>query len=122
MVLALANAGCGEDVFGLDDVIGEWETRSINGQAVPGVVTVGGGIDVDVGYEHWTFLNGGDCTIEGEYDGTVDTVEQDDCQYTVDISQQTIAGSIFGTDFDGTINGDRMDIDFLGEDWVLRRR
>jgi hypothetical protein len=40
----------------------------------------------------------------------------------VDISQQTIAGSIFGTDFDGTINGDRMDIDFLGEDWVLRRR
>jgi hypothetical protein len=119
-VLVVANAGCGDDVFGLDDVIGQWETTSINGDAVPGMVVVAGD-DYFVEYYRWTFVSAGQCSAEARVDG--ESFSLDNCDYSVDITQQTITGNSDGLDFAGTVNGDRMDLDFdIVGNWMLRRR
>ena len=116
----LAATACG-DAFGIDDVLGMWETTSINGDPVPGIVVVEGE-SFDVQYYRWTFVDGGQCSVAADVDGEVESM--DDCDYTVNIEQETIAITFFDIDFfQGSINGDRMTLtDDEGVILVLRRQ
>jgi len=97
--------GCG-DALGIDDIIGTWDTTSINDYSVPGTVVVEDQ-EFDVQYTRWTFDDGGGCTVVAQIDGAVDIF--DGCNYTVNLAQQTIDIDLDEfTEVRGSIDGDRM--------------
>ena len=118
----IMGTGC-SDPLGIDDIVGTWDTMSINGYSVPGTVIVEDR-EFDVRYIRWTFDHGGACTVVAQIDGDVDTF--DGCQYTVDLEQATIdidLGDEF-TELLGSIDGDRMTLtnESVDATYVLRRR
>jgi hypothetical protein len=118
----LSTTGCGDPV-GIDDVIGTWDTVSVNGYSVPGLVVVQDR-EFEVQYIQWTFENGGACTVVAQIDGEVDAF--DGCSYTVDLEQATIDIDLDDefTEVRGSIDGDRMTLTNQSTDatYVLRRR
>jgi hypothetical protein len=117
----LAAAGC-SDAFGVDDVLGVWESTSINGYDVPGTVTMNSS-DFDVEYYRITFQDGGECAwaarIDGETYGEL-------CEYTVNANQETIRIEEWqdsdGWYAQGPVDGDRMTVTFeSGEVMVLEK-
>ena len=114
-----AMSACG-DAFGVRDVLGIWTTTSIGGYTVPGTVVYEGG-DFDTQYVRWAFYDGGQCTLTQLVDGFTSTY--DDCDYTVDVEQGTVAISFLSEIWDGVLDGDNMTLtDPLAVAWTLRRQ
>jgi hypothetical protein len=117
-VLGLVVApGC-SDAFGVTDVLGIWNTQSIGSYPVPGSV-VYQGTTFDTQYARWAFYDGGRCTLTQQVDGTLGTF--DDCTFTVNMEQKTIAMVFQARVWDGTVAGDRMTLtDPQDVVWELR--
>lgn len=112
-----ATPACG-DVFGIENVLGVWNTQSINGYSVPGTVVYEGDT-YDTEYVHWTFYDGGRCTLTQQVDGV--TATYDECDYTVNLEQETLTMVLLSEPWDGTVAGDRMTLtDPQAVVWVLR--
>ena len=121
--LALAVAGlvgapaCGDE-FGIDDVLGIWNTHTINGYAVPGTV-VYEGVTYQTAYVRWTFYDGGLCTLTQQVDDI--TATYDSCEYTIDADQETIAIVLLSQEWNGSVDGSRMTLtDPQSVVWILR--
>jgi hypothetical protein len=117
---ALACAGptaCG-DALGLEDVLGVWNTQSINGYAVPGdVVYLGATYDTE--YVRWTFYEGGLCTLTQLVDGV--TATYDECEYSVDVAGKAITIVFLGQVWDGDVDRNTMTVtDPQDIVWILR--
>jgi hypothetical protein len=113
----LAASACGE-AFGVQDVLGVWNTQSINSYPVPGTVLYEG-VPHDTDYVRWTFYDGGRCTLTQEVDGQVGTF--DECEYTVDPEQETVTIVLFFEQWAGSLDGDRMTLtDPQDVVWELR--
>ncbi len=115
----LAAPACG-DVFGIEDVLGIWNTQSINGYPVPGIVEYRA-VNYDVEYGRWAFYDGQRCTLTQEVGGTVETY--DACEYTVDGEAREISITFRDEAWDGTVEGSTMTlIDPQDIVWILRRQ
>lgn len=114
---AVAASACG-DPFGAEDVLGIWNTQSINGYAVPGTVIYQGS-PFDTEYVRWAFYDGGRCTLTQLVDGVIATYDQ--CEYTVDLERGSVAITLLFEPWDGSVDGSRMTVlDPQGVAWVLR--
>jgi len=114
-VLGLAAAPACGDAFGIEDVLGIWNTQSINGYAVPGAV-VYEGVTHDTQYVRWAFYEGGQCTLTQQVDGITDTY--DEC--TVHVEQESITIVFLSQVWDGSVEGNRMTLtDPQDVVWVL---
>lgn len=114
----VAAPACG-DAFGVDDVLGIWNTASIGGHAVPGTVLYEG-IDYDTQYVRWAFYDGGLCTLTQQVDGA--TTTYDECHYSVGAGQKTVAITFLFEVWDGTVDGSGMALtDPQDVVWMLRR-
>jgi hypothetical protein len=112
-----APPACG-DVFGIENVLGVWNTQSINGYSVPGTVVYEGDT-YDTRYVRWTFYDGGRCILTQQVDGV--TATYDECDYTVNLEQETLTMALLSEPWDGTVAGDRMTLtDPQAVVWVLR--
>jgi hypothetical protein len=127
MLMTLSTLGCSRPLS-MDDVLGEWETKTVNGVALPGTVgftTVLGTIDsVRFEYEHWSFLEEGGCVATSQVDDEVRTIDETNCRYEVDLGAGSIVVRLYDYgNLPGTI--DRSAITLLADDqyaWVLHRR
>jgi hypothetical protein len=115
--LGLVGAPACTDGFGLEDVLGVWNTQSINGYAVPGDVVYEGST-YDTEYVRWVLYDGGQCTLTQLVDGFTATF--DDCEYTVDPGRETIVIVFQSASWDGQVAGDTMTLtDPQDVVWVL---
>jgi hypothetical protein len=107
------------DVLAIEEVVGVWETTSINGDAVPGTVVIDG-LSYDVQFWRWTFNNGGICSTTSRIEMNEETQA---CEYSV-ASQQKIVVMDFGfATLQGVVDDDRMTITYSGDNvFVLRRQ
>ena len=116
-VLGLVAASACSDAFGVEDILGVWNTQSINGYSVPGTVVYEGDT-YDTQYVRWTFYDGGQCTLTQRVDGV--TATYDECVYTVNVEQATIAIVLLSEVWDGSVEGNRMTLtDPQDVVWVL---
>jgi hypothetical protein len=114
---SVAAPACSEP-FGIDDILGIWNTQSINGYSVPGTVVYEGGT-YDAQYVRWTFYDGGQCTLTQQVDGV--TATYDECEYTVNMEQETLTIVLLFEPWDGSVAGNRMTLtDPQDVVWVLR--
>lgn len=119
-VLGLAAALSCSDVFGIDDVLGIWNTASINGYAVPGTVVYEGD-SYDTQYVRWAFYGEGRCTLTQHVDGVTSTY--DTCDYTVNLEQQAVTMTFLFETWDGRLDGNTMTLtDPQDVAWILRRQ
>lgn len=117
-VFALLVGPACRDAFGVDDVLGVWNTQSINGYAVPGTVLYEG-VTYDTQYVRWTFYDGGHCTLTQQVDGV--TATYDECTYTVTSEHRAIAIVFLDEAWDGRVGGNGMTLtDPQNVEWVLR--
>jgi hypothetical protein len=124
--LMLGGLGCAAvpacgDAFGIEDVLGIWNTESINNYAVPGtVVYQGDRVDtLDTQYVRWVFYQNGLCTLTQQVEGS--TTSYDECEYAVDPEQRTITMLFQLRTWDGSVEGNRMTLtDPHDMVWVLR--
>ena len=115
--LALAVGTACSDAFGVEDILGTWETTSVNGYSVPGTVVLEGS-SFDIQYYRWTFVDGGHCSATGQVDGEV---HSGDCDYTVNLEQRTITISFEVNSLQGSIDGNTMTLTDEGDIvWILR--
>jgi len=115
--LGFAAAAACADPFGIADVLGVWNTQSINGYAVPGTVLYEG-IPYDTQYVRWTLYDGGQCTLTQLVDGITATF--DECEYTVDPDRATITIVFLSEPWDGSVDGRSMTLtDPQDVAWVL---
>lgn len=115
--LGLVGAPACTDALGLEDVLGVWNTRSINGYAVPGDVVYEGSTYATE-YVRWALYDGGFCTLTQLVDGVTATF--DDCEYTVDLERRTIVIVFQSAPWDGEVAGDSMTLtDPQDVVWVL---
>ena len=115
----VAAPACG-DAFRVDDVVGIWHTQSIGGHTIPGTV-VYDGLSYHTEYVRWTFYDGGLCTLTQLVDGV--TATYDECEYTVDVQDETIAVVFLFETWDGSIVDDRMTLtDPQDVEWILRQQ
>ncbi|NIM48523.1 MAG: hypothetical protein GTO22_04575 [Gemmatimonadales bacterium] len=123
--LALGVLGCiaapaCSDAFGIDDVLGIWNTQSINGYSVPGTVVYEGD-SYDTQYVDWAFYDGGRCTLTQRVDGVTDTY--DECDYTVNLEQETVSIVLLSEMWDGSVEEDSMTLtDPQDVVWILRKQ
>ena len=116
-MLGLVGAPACTDGFGLEDVLGVWNTQSIDGYAVPGDVVYGGGTYATE-YVRWALYDGGYCTLTQRVDDVTATF--DDCEYTVDLEQETVVIVFQSASWDGRVAGDIMTLtDPQDVVWVL---
>ena len=119
-VLGFVAAAACSDPFGIEDMLGIWNTTSINGHSVPGTVIYKGDSH-DTQYVRWVFYDGGQCTLTQQVDGVTETY--DDCDYTVNLEQETIAISFLFETWDGSLDGSSMMLtDPLDIVWILRKQ
>jgi hypothetical protein len=119
-VLAFVVAPACSDAFGIAEILGIWNTTSINGYAVPGTV-VYEGASHDTQYVRWAFYDGGLCTLTQRVDGITETY--DACDYTVNVEQETIAIVFLFDTWDGSLGGNHMTLtDPQDVAWMLRRQ
>ncbi len=119
-VLGCAAAPACSDAFGIEDILGVWNTISINGHSVPGTVVYEGD-SYDTQYVRWAFYDGGQCTLTQQVDGFTETY--DDCDYTANVEQKTIAITFLFETWDGSLDGNNMTLtDPLDVAWILRRQ
>jgi hypothetical protein len=113
----VAAPGCG-DPFGPADVLGIWNTQSINGYSVPGTVLYQGDT-YDTEYVRWTFYDGGQCVLTQLVDGL--TATYDECEYTVDAERKTVAMLLLAETWDASVEGNSMTLtDPQDVVWILR--
>jgi hypothetical protein len=107
------------DILAVEDVVGIWDTTSINGDAVPGIVEIDT-LSFDVEYWRWTFEPGGECTTATRIDSVDDTRG---CAYQV-FSQSKLVLINFGfAAAEGVVNGDRMAVtDSSGNVFQLQKQ
>lgn len=119
-VVGFAAAPACSDTFGVDNVLGIWNTISINGHAVPGTVIYEGD-SYDAQYVRWAFYDGGLCTLTQQVDGI--TATYDECDYTVNVERETITVTFLFETWDGSVDGDGMTLtDPQDIAWVLRKQ
>lgn len=107
-------------MFGIEDVLGIWNTQSINGYAVPGIVEYEG-VDYDAEYARWAFYEGRRCTLTQEVGGVVETY--DECDYAVSVEEREVSITFRNEVWDGAIEGSTMTlIDPQEIVWKLRRQ
>lgn len=117
-VLGLVAAPACSEAFGIEDVLGVWNTQSINGHSVPGTVVYEGDT-YDTQYVRWTFYDGGQCTLTQHVDGI--TATYDECEYTVNVEQETLTIVLNSERWDASLDGNRMTLtDPQAVVWVLR--
>jgi hypothetical protein len=117
-VLGLAAVPACSDALGVEDVLGIWNTQSISGYSVPGTVVYEGD-SYDTQYVRWTFYDGGLCTLTQQVDGV--TATYDECEYSVNLGQETIAIDLLSEVWDGSVERERMTLtDPQDVVWVLR--
>jgi len=97
-------SGC-SDTFGVEDVVGIWNTESIGGYAVPGTV-VYDGTSHDTQYVRWVFYDGEQCTLTQQVDGATQTF--DECDYTLDVAEKTMTIVFQFQVWAGTVHGRAM--------------
>lgn len=109
LVLAGAILSCG-DPFSVQDVLGDWQTASINGTDLPGMADIyidGDTLVQNVASEYWTFSTGGVCQESSVVNGFPDTI--DDCEYLVDEEAEELAITLLSTIFlSGPVEGNRI--------------
>ncbi|MDH3290887.1 MAG: hypothetical protein OEO20_05725 [Gemmatimonadota bacterium] len=119
-ILGFVAAPACSDAFGVDDILGIWNTASINGYAVPGTVVYEGNSH-DTQYVRWALYDGGLCTLTQQVDGSTETY--DECDYTVNLEQETIAIAFLFETWDGRFDGDSMTLtDPQDVVWILRKQ
>lgn len=110
-----AVSACG-DAFSVEDVLATWDTESINGQRLPGAVPIYGAADtmtVDVQWERWSFLPLGQCTETAQVEGSVSSIDADDCAYVVDEPAKRITITLFADlTLAGPVDGDRITLSY----------
>jgi hypothetical protein len=117
-VLGLGGPPACTSALGIDDVVGIWNTQSINGHAVPGDVLYEG-VVYDTQYVRWVFYDGGQCTLTQHVDDL--TATYDDCTYSVSVEDGTIVIVLHSESWDGSMAGDTMTLtDPQDVVWVLR--
>lgn len=105
------------DVLAVEDVVGVWETTSINGDPVPGNVVIDGLI-YDVQYWRWTFDNGGLCSTTSLIETVTDTRA---CEYSVSPQSKRVTIDFGFATVGGVVDGDRMTVtDQVGNVFLLR--
>ncbi len=118
--LALTAVLACSEPFGSGDSLGIWNTTSINDYSVPGTV-VYEGQSYYTQYVRWAFYDGGLCTLTQQVDGVTETY--DECDYTVNLEQETIAISFLFETWDGSLDGNNMMLtDPQDIEWILRRQ
>jgi hypothetical protein len=116
-VLGFAAPAC-SDAFGVEDVLGIWNTESINGFPVPGDVQYEGST-YDTQYVRWALYDGGRCTLTQRVDDV--TATYDDCSYTVSVEQATVTIVLHSEPWDGSVAGETMTLtDPQDVVWMLR--
>ena len=116
-VLGLVAAPACSEAFGIEDMLGVWNTQSINGYAVPGTVVYEGDT-YDTQYVRWAFYDGGQCTLTQQVDGI--TATYDECAYTVNVEHETLTIALLSEPWDGSVDGNRMTLtDPQDVVWVL---
>lgn len=117
-MLGLVAAPACSDALGIEDILGIWNTQSINGYSIPGTVVYEGDT-YDTQYVRWAFYDDGLCTLTQQVDGTVATY--DDCTYTVNAGQKTIVVVFQSRVWDGSVASDQMTLtDPQDVVWELR--
>ena len=118
LVSGVVGAAC-TDVLAVDDVVGVWESTSINGDAVPGNVVIDG-LRYDVEFWRWTFASGGLCSTTSRIESVEDTRG---CEYTV-FSQSKRVSIDFGfAAVEGVVDGSRMTVtDGVGNVFLLGKQ
>lgn len=108
------------DPFGIEDILGIWNTASINGYSIPGTV-VYEGVSYDAQYARWAFYEGRQCLLTQQVDGVTETY--DECNYTVNLEQETITIVFLFETWDGSLDGNSMTLtDPQDVIWMLRRQ
>ena len=105
-ILGFVAVGCSDPV-GVEDIIGIWNTTSINGYSVPGTVEYEG-VNHDAEYARWVFYEGGQCTLTQHVDGSTETF--DECEYTVDLTSETISVILLFEAWNGNLSRDRLTV------------
>jgi hypothetical protein len=104
---------CG-DPFSVQDVLGEWQTTSVNGTDIPGTVDVyvdGDTVRSTVTQEHWTFAAGGVCQESSVVNGASDTIEE--CEYQVDEEAEEITITLLSViTLSGPVEGSRITLGY----------
>jgi hypothetical protein len=119
-VLGFVVASACSSGFGIESVLGIWNTRSINGYSVPGTV-VYEGVSYDTEYVRWAFYDGGQCTVTQRVDGV--TATYDECHYDVNAEQETTTIVFLSEVWDGSVEGNSMTLtDPKDLVWVLREQ
>jgi hypothetical protein len=119
-VLGFMAAPACSDAFGVDEILGIWNTASINGYSVPGTVVYEGNSH-DTRYVRWAFYDGGLCTLTQHVDGVTETY--DECDYTMNVEQETIAIAFLFETWDGSFDENSMTlIDPQDVVWILRKQ
>lgn len=117
-VLTFVAAPACSDGLGVEDVFGVWNTQTINGYPVPGLVVYEGDT-YDAQYVRWTFYDGGRCTLTQQVDGV--TATYDECEYTVNGDLETLTMMFLSEQWDGRVAGSTMTLtDPQAIEWVLR--
>jgi len=79
------------------------------------------GDSFNIQYERLTFSEVGACAVSWQVDGDVHSF--DDCDYTVDLEQKTIAVEYFGDPvFHGSVDGNRMTLTDTDDHVAVWRR
>jgi hypothetical protein len=108
--------GCGGDPFGVEDAIGVWEVRSINGLELTGTAPVGvwiresGGSDstiVAIQSILLEFASDSTSCVWQTYDGIHGAETEDDCAYSIS-PDGDIAVDVGGRALEGTAEGQVM--------------
>ncbi len=114
-----AAPACG-DAFGIDNVLGIWNTTSINGYPLPGTVDYEG-VDHEAEYARWAFYDGGLCTLTQLVNSETSTI--DECEYSVDQERKTVTVVLLYEVWDGSWDrGSLVVVDPQDIIWVLDKQ
>lgn len=122
--------GCGSDPFSIEDALGTWDVREINGSAVSGSAPTGvwirenGGTDSSVVLVESIILAlAADSTCQWTFDdGIQGAVTEDDCAYAVSPDGE-ITVDVADKALEGTGEGVTMTLlDTATNEWVFEKR
>lgn len=105
---------------GIDDIIGIWNTTSIDGYSVPGTV-VYQGASLDTRYVRWVLYDGRQCTMTEMVNDSTYTF--DECDYSVNLEQDSITIIFRFEEWKGSVDRRSMSLtDPKDKVWMLRKQ
>ena len=107
VVLALSAPAC-SDSLGVEDILGIWEVISLNGDPVPGEVTIITGDsqdDINFDYIRVNVQSGNVCVLSWSVEGFGDSM---DGTYVLNIEANTLTTTFDEVTLVGSISGDSM--------------